>query len=175
VRDVRARDPAALEPWLERLRAIPRYLAAIDRRRGRLLSEHDLDDLAQDAALRIWRKLEVFEPRATLENWIYRFCLLEYMNQLRKRSRAPRHIAPGDDLSLPELEEPPALDELAHGLDQLPESEAYVVELRHFDELSFQAIGERLGISDNTAKTRYYRALSRLRAKLCSAVPEEWR
>jgi RNA polymerase sigma-70 factor (ECF subfamily) len=158
---------------IERLSVIPRFLEAINRRHGKGLSEADLDDLSQDTALRVWRKLDAFGPRATLDNWIYRFCVLEYMNRMRKASRAPRLSAAREDVPQPASEKSPAIEQLAACLDELPAVEAEVVELRHFDGLAFHEIGDRLSISVNTAKTRYYRALTRLRAKLRSAVQEE--
>ena len=165
----------ALDLLVDRLRVIPRFLEAINRRHGKGFSEADLDDLSQDTALRVWRKLDELGSLSTLDNWIYRFCVLEYMNRMRKASRAPRLSAARDDVPEPSTEKSPAVEELAACLDELPQAEAEVVELRHFDGLGFQEIGARLSISANTAKTRYYRALTRLRFKLRSAVPEGWR
>jgi RNA polymerase sigma factor (sigma-70 family) len=41
-----------------------------------------------------------------------------------------------------------------------------IVRLKHFEELTFEEIGQRLLLSPNTAKTHYYRALVRLREAL---------
>jgi len=177
VERVLAREPAAIEALADRMARIPSFLSAINSRRGSLLSRHDLDDLAQDVVIRVWNKLEHFHGRGSLDSWMYRFALLEFMNELRKKSRAPR-AAPGppqlEQLEQPDRPTPPGLDELVQHLASLPDEEAEVIEMHHFDGARFAAIGEALGIPRGTAKTRYYRGLTRLREKLERSVPEEW-
>jgi DNA-directed RNA polymerase specialized sigma24 family protein len=38
--------------------------------------------------------------------------------------------------------------------------------MKHFEQLTFDRIAELIGCSPNTAKTRYYRALEKLRQDL---------
>ena len=70
------------------------------------------------------------------------------------------------------MAEPPeelsGLDALAvqAAVDRLPAEEAAVVEGRLSDGLTFAQFASREGTSSNTAKTRYYRALERLRGWL---------
>ena len=54
------------------------------------------------------------------------------------------------------------------GLSMLSPGESEVIRLKHFAQMTFEEIAERLGISANTAKTRYYRGLERLRGWLDS-------
>jgi len=52
------------------------------------------------------------------------------------------------------------------------------VRLKKLEDLTFEAIGELRSISANTAKTRYYRGILKLRERLGSPagrVPEEKR
>ena len=51
-------------------------------------------------------------------------------------------------------------------IERIDPRDAEVIQLKHFRHLSFDEIGETLGISPNTAKSRYYRALVRLREML---------
>ena len=48
----------------------------------------------------------------------------------------------------------------------LGEPTSTVVNLKHFEELTFDEIGDQLDLSPNTAKTYYYRGLEKLRDKL---------
>ncbi|MCP3919576.1 MAG: RNA polymerase sigma factor [bacterium] len=167
-------DGSAARSLEERLLGVPRFLALINRRHGTALRDHDLEDLAQDTLIRIWKKLDTFEGRGTLETWMFRFSLLEYLNRLRRKGRDP--VLPPAD---PPGREPDAApggvehDDLLRCLEEIPPAESEVIELRHFEGLSFQDIGERIGVPTNTARTRYYRGLKRLKGKLTRAEAEE--
>lgn len=159
--------PRDLDELVERLRCIPRVLAARNRRMGNRLSPEDVADLAQDTFGTVWKKLDTFRGEAPLEAWIHPFCVLTLMNFVRRQAyrdtdelfdvhaaRAERGVERLDD-------------ELVHdALDRVPADEARILRLKHFEDLSFPQIGERLGISPNTAKTRHYRGLDRLRRLL---------
>ena len=174
VERVLAGNSAAIEKFADRMARVPAFLGAINRRRGSRLSNHDLDDLSQDVVIKVWNKLEAFHGRGSLDNWIYRFALLEFMNRVRKKSRAPRISQVPNEIAQPIQPPMPGLEELLHQLALIPEQEAQVIERHHFDGANFATIGEALGIPRSTAKTRYYRGLMRLREKLKVAVPKEW-
>ncbi len=149
---------------------LPRIVRALDARLGSRLQEHDLLDVAQDALVLAWQKLADYGGEARLESWLYGIARLELLNALRRRAR--RHargadvteIDPAGPGSAPGL----SLDYevLQRALATLDPAEASVVRLKHFEELTFDEIGARLGTSPNTAKTRYYRGLARLEERL---------
>lgn len=158
----------AIVEFVERMGCVPRMLAARNARLGNPLHPQDLPDLVQDTLVVVWRKLPEFEGRSSLETWIYRICCLELMNAVR-RSRRPVHQAAGADEVIDATPDPRATaiprDDDSHlhaAIDELHLDESEVIRMKHFQELTFAAIGERLGISVNTAKTRYYRGLRRL-------------
>ena len=69
----------------------------------------------------------------------------------------------------PERELDPLDSALVHAaLARLSEAERGVIRLKQFEELTFDAIATRLGLSVNTAKTRYYRGLAHLRDLLAT-------
>ena len=136
----------------------------------------DLADAVQDTLTSIWRKLGEFEGRAALETWVYRFCFLELMNGVRRRRRRPEpmhedeSVAERDDRRVPGPGETEADRELIHRvLDRLGPPAADVIRMKHFEELTFDEIGEQLDVSPNTAKTQYYRGMLRLREYLDAA------
>ena len=57
-------------------------------------------------------------------------------------------------------------NELAEALGELPEEQRAVVHLKLWEGLTFEAIGEALGISFNTAASRYRYGLDKLRERL---------
>lgn len=169
------KDPSALADLAERLKCVPRILSYQNVRCGKRFNDHDLADLSQATVLLVLRKLPTYEGRGPLEAWVYRLCCLEFMNELRRHQRLPR---PDEEIGrkaeeagrVGDMVDPFRFEELHRALDGLNEEESAFVELKHFDGLTFLEIGRTLGIPANTAKTRYYRAIGRLRALL--GVPD---
>lgn len=151
-----------------RLDCVPRILAVQNRRIGSPLGREDLKDLAQECLIVIWRKLGGFDPESLFESWVYRICLLELMNHVRKQRRRRRLVGE----LVEEVRErtsfgalPPAerYEVLYLALDVLDGEEAAVIRMRHFEERTFEEVGDRLHIPIGTAKTRYYRGLTKMK------------
>src|SRR5262249_7628794 len=78
---------AAVDGLLARLRNVPRILAALNVRLGWPLQADEIADLSQDAVVLIWRKLDTFNGRSSLETWFYSIARNEFMNALRSKQR----------------------------------------------------------------------------------------
>ena len=143
-------------------------------RLGHLLSEHDRRDLAQAVTLAIWKKLDQYRGEAKLETWAYRFCFLEIRWFLRKTTQASLITEDVEAIQEPaskeERADPLEQEEVYRALAELDSEVAEVVSLKHFEGLVFTEIADRLGLSPNTAKTRYYRGISKLRTRLSSLI-----
>jgi len=142
-------------------------LSAMGRRSGGLVSAAEQEEVSQEVFSRVWGHLDRYEGRATLESWVFRYCSLTLMDARRGRwkndsegleeriqAREPGELLAGDALLVQQA------------LAALEDSVSDVIELKHFEGLSFEALAERLGISSNTAKSRYYRGLADLRRHL---------
>jgi len=182
VADVRAAEDSAILEFTDRLRCVPRILAAENRRRGRPLDEHDLADLVQDSVIVVLDKLDDYVGTAPLEGWIARICRLEFMNGLRRKWRRRARSAGSVEDFAEQLPAPPAgdvgdRDAVHFALAQLADSDADLVRLKHFVGLTFPEIARRLSLSPNTCKTRYYRALTQLelilRREACGVEEQE--
>ena len=171
IRDCLAGRESSVATLCARLKCLPAIVAALNRRMGRPLGESDLEDVAQEAVLQIWAKLNQYEGRARLESWAYRFCFLILMNHLRRKKRsvslAAVHVTnssqPGDDPAGTELIE---FDRIRGALEVLGSPDADVIRLKFFHELSFREIGEVLHVSATSAKTYFHRGMDALRRRL---------
>ncbi|MBK8976351.1 MAG: sigma-70 family RNA polymerase sigma factor [Planctomycetes bacterium] len=176
----RAGSSEAVEILARRMLCIPRILDSIARRSGPPLDDELRTEAAQEVATRVWAGLDRYEGRASLETWIYRYCALTLLDLRRERQRRARRELPAD---AGEVER--AVDPRPEGLRaqdaatlhaavaRLAPEEAAVVEAHCFDGLTFEQVGARLGCSPNTAKTRYYRAVERLRRWLRSGFGDD--
>lgn len=176
VRDSLRGQKRAVETLVERMRCIPRILAAKNRRLAQPLAPAELEDLVQETLTAVWRKLPAYDGRARLETWAYSFCLLELLHTLRAKSRRPAHLA--DEHLLPAEARPPVDrgggvdDERVHAsLARLDPADADVLRLKLFEDCTFREVGQRLELPVNTVKTRYYRALAKMRGRLSRKQP----
>jgi RNA polymerase sigma-70 factor (ECF subfamily) len=148
---------------------VRRFLAARNAALGRPLAPDELEDTVQSTLLALWTKLGTFAGTGSLEAWAYRFSYLELLSRLQTQRRRPRSI---EELGgVPELERLPGRDPFEHerlhlALERLDARAAEVLRLRNLDDLSFEEIAARERSPVNTVKTRYYRALERLRGLL---------
>lgn len=171
VRQALAREPDALGRFVARMRCVARILSTRNARAGGALRPEELEDVAQDTLTAIWNKLPNFDGSARLETWVWRFCELEFLRRLRSRDRGRLVLEASLEGTANEPLAPQARSqledqELLQGLERLDEELSIVLHLKHYEDLTFEAIGARLGVPVNTAKTRYYRGLQKLRSAL---------
>ena len=163
-----AGDPAAVDALLRRVRCVRRFITAKNRQLGGRLRPDEIDDAVQETLFALWRKLPEFKGLGSFEAWVYRFSYLELLSRFRKHSRNPQ---PVEEVDVPDEEAPEPSQALEYEhlyvmLDKLGPPASDIIRLKHLEDLSFDEIGERMGTSPNTAKTRYYRGMRRLREML---------
>jgi RNA polymerase sigma-70 factor, ECF subfamily len=57
----------------------------------------DAEDVTQDALLRAWRALARFEPRASLQTWLFRIATNACLDEIERRPRRPEPVDPFPD------------------------------------------------------------------------------
>lgn len=142
-------------------------------------SNSDVDDIAQQVFVRVWKSAKRYVPRAKFTTWLLKITRNLVFNELRRRSRHAhlplqveseekerpirdeRTTAP--DASLLEQELQRAIET---AIAQLPETQRMAVVLRRYDELSYEEIAEVLGQSVPAVKSLLFRARTELRTRL---------
>jgi RNA polymerase sigma-70 factor (ECF subfamily) len=130
-------------------------------------------DLAGDLTSQTFSKALVALPKyksqgVGLGAWLMRIALNQINMHFRKAKRdaeVPLTLDVADRL-LEEVSSPvddARRQRLIDGLNQLQEHEVALIELRYFEQRRFAEIGEILGISEDNAKVRTYRALGALK------------
>ena len=171
---VQAGDADAFE---ELVRTYERPIFAVLRRM--LGPAAPVEDLAQEAFLRVWRARDRFEPRGKLLTWLYRITWNLAANHVRTQKRKPLRALPQDpdggvlepeDLSEHRPDTLPASGDWAElvewGLSELPENQRAALVFQHYDGLELAAIGDILEISPKATKSLLHRARENLRALL---------
>ena len=151
---------------------VARYERPVFNLAYRMLGDReDARDVAQSAFLKVLENLDRFDERFRFFSWLYRIAMNEALDLIGRRGRQTEltdvHAADDDllrDATIADLgaRVRGALVELT------PEHRAVVV-LRHYQELSYEEIGQVLALPDATVKSRLYEARERLRTRLGDA------
>ena len=164
-------EPGAVEQLSRRLACVPAFVRVYNRRVGDPVPVHDLGDVTQNVLAALWAKLERFTGQASLESWAFGFSVREVRKAIDARRRSAG-VALSDDGELerktaaPKLPGGGELETVEIEIGDLGHPAADIVRHKHFDELSFPEISDRLDLPLGTVKTHYYRAMARLRVRL---------
>ena len=161
-----ADDPAAVELiWDRYARALLAYLQSV------LCSRTDAEEALQEVFVRLVRKRRHLVKARNLRAYLFQIARHEAATCAKKRRRQPvdaapwlvaaEGIAPDQDLA----------DDLAKALAALPDEQRTVIILKVYQGQTFQEISETLGISQNTAASRYRYGMEKLRTLLRSWQP----
>ena len=128
-------------------------------------------DIAQDAFLRAFRRLDDFRPERPFARWLFVIARNASLDTIRRRRRAVALAAESDDRVFELGPEDVALrnDEAARihvALEALPAKYRNVLELYYLSGLRYREIALALEIPIGTVKTYISRAKARLRIEL---------
>jgi RNA polymerase sigma-70 factor (ECF subfamily) len=135
-------------------------------------SESDTRDLLQEVFVRLARHPGLLQGAAHPRSFLFRLAHNLSIDWARRRaSRERRHeqySAEGDELLVksPDPDREEFGRALGLALGELPTEQRAVVHLKLWEGMTFDAIGEALEISVNTAASRYRYGLDKLRERL---------
>jgi RNA polymerase sigma-70 factor (ECF subfamily) len=137
------------------------------------------EDLAQETFIKAYRNLAAFDTTRRLSSWLFRIAHNTALDSLRRARRSTVPIDGGAggvhsayDSPAPEAPDPIEQKALGHALEtalaQLRTDHRAAVTLRYDEGLSFEEIGQVMGIPEPTARSHVHRARKEL-ARLLSA------
>ena len=157
---------------------VKRYESRVFNQSLRLMGNpSDAMDLLQEVFLGVYRNLHRFRGDAKFSSWLFRIAHNKAIDlSRRKRLLAgtplnaeggadPLEILPADRQREPEISlmHSELNQRIVERLSQLPLAQRLVVELKVFQSMTFEEIAYMQDISENTAKTRFYAALKKLK------------
>lgn len=146
-------------------------------------SQADAEDIAQETFLRAWRHFPELEHSPAAPGWlrtVARNLSLNHLSRYRARWRFFSELAPSTDDDRPDFaanltadpdsqaptEESDRRQLLEAALNRLPAAQRVPLVLYHFEQLSYEEIAQRLGISLGKLKTDIHRGRETLRRRL---------
>ncbi|MBW1880243.1 MAG: sigma-70 family RNA polymerase sigma factor [Deltaproteobacteria bacterium] len=156
-----------------------------------MADEHIAEEVAQDVFVALFKALARFRGDAKLSTWIYRVVINHCKNRrlYHKRRHRDRHdplegtrddedgpgrqlasSGPGSDAGLHRSEAEVLVRE---ALEQLDEQQRHIIVLRDIEDLSYEEIGELMGVPRGTVKSRLHRARAHLARVLSRRIHKE--
>lgn len=159
---------------------VERHQALVAGTVGRMLgSNADVEDVAQQVFVRVWKSAKRYEPRAKFTTWLLKITRNLVFNEMRRRKRhalTPLQMeTDGEEMQLKDergqtpdasLLEGELQRAIESAIGELPETQRMAVVLRRYDELSYEDIANVLDQSVPAVKSLLFRARTELRERL---------
>lgn len=124
-------------------------------------------DVVQGAFVKLWKQAPRWEPRATLDTWMWTVTLRDCLSVRRRIARTFDHALTDETRSAEDVvADRQARERLRTLVGNLSPRERAIVTLHLDEERSPQQIAELVGMSDGACRTALSRALSRIRERM---------
>ena len=141
----------------------------------------EAEEIVQTVFLKLWEKRENLKITISLKAYLYKAVYHGSINHLKhekvRMKHSEQHLytsrqdAPVESMAFREERDEQLSHRLKHALNQLPEKCRLVFYLSRFEELKYQEIANRLGISVKTVEAHMGKALKTLRMQLAEFMP----
>jgi RNA polymerase sigma-70 factor (ECF subfamily) len=137
--------------------------------RRMVINHEDADDVVQNVFIKAWNGLDNFREDAKLSTWLYRIAVnesLSFMEQKKKRE-AVSFDEVSDTLenkihAEKGFDESKAVWKLQLAVQQLPEKQRIVFNMRYFEEMPYEEMSQILDTSVGALKASYHHAVKKI-------------
>ena len=137
-------------------------------------NHHDSDDLVQNVFIKVFRSLHKFKGNSKLYTWIYRIATNETISFLNSNKRKfHKNALAKDDTEFREdienrlvaeedVSEQEIQQKLRTAIQQLPEKQRAVFNLRYYDEMKYEDMSDIMNTSVGSLKASYHHAAKKI-------------
>jgi len=135
-----------------------------------VVHHEDTNDILQNVFIKVWNGLENFREDAQLYTWLYRIATNESLTYIEQQKRK-------SSLSIDNNDENPIANRLKADKDfdaakaewklqlaiqELPEKQRLVFNLRYYDEMPYEEMSRVLETSEGALKASYHHAVKKI-------------
>ncbi len=127
-------------------------------------------DIASQVFVKALKNLHTYEYRGVpFGSWLYRIAKSELYQQFREKQNSKLvrmegiQVATVDEYFYEIAEKEQNKATLLLALNTLKPDQLQLIEMRFFEQMSFKEIGDALGLTENNAKVKTFRAVEKLR------------
>ncbi|MEJ7626584.1 MAG: sigma-70 family RNA polymerase sigma factor [Ferruginibacter sp.] len=151
-------------------RIIKKYQEKIYWHIRRMVVEHeDANDVMQNMFIKVWKNLENFREDSQLYTWLYRIATNESLTFLeQQKKRASTSLSDENSHLASKLQADKHFDgnklewKLQLAIQQLPEKQRAVFNLRYYDEMPYAEMSRVLDTSEGALKASYHHAVKKV-------------
>ncbi len=162
------REPATREAAFARI--VKKYQERVYWHIRRMVVDHeDANDVVQNTFIKAWKGLDNFREDAQLFTWLYRIATnesLTFLDQQKRKGALPLDEKTESDLGN-RLKAEQHYDaskiewKLQLAIQQLPEKQRLVFNMRYFDEMPYEEMSRVLETSEGALKASYHHAVKK--------------
>lgn len=137
--------------------------------RRMVIGHEDANDVLQNVFIRVWNGLENFREDSQLYTWLYRIATnetLTYLEQQKKRtsvSLSDVESGLSNKIKADKYFDSNKLEwKLQLAIQQLPEKQRIVFQLRYYDEMPYEEMSKVLETSEGALKASYHHAVKKI-------------
>ena len=146
-----------------------------------LNSEADAEEAAQDVFVKAFRSIGSFQARSKFSTWLYRIAYNNCISVIRKKVKMidlVDEVPEGevDEMEMNGLESLSARERsryLKIAIDSLAETDAVVVTLFYYDELSLEEIAQVTGLTSSNIRIKLHRSRKLMYRVICENLKSE--
>jgi len=135
-----------------------------------VVNHDDANDVLQNMFIKVWKGLDNFREDSQLYTWLYRIATnecLTFLEQEKKRSVVSLEDEMDNGLSNKvkadsEFDANKLEWRLQVAIQQLPEKQRVVFNLRYYDEMPYQEMSKVLDTSEGALKASYHHAAKKI-------------
>lgn len=137
-----------------------------------VVSHEDAEDILQETFINVYRFADSFKGESRIFTWLYRIATNECTKHFRKNKNWLKNAELITDQMIGSISGSDSdnseamLVKFQQAILKLPEKQRMVFNLRYYDELSYEEIGQILDSSVNTLKTNYHYASEKIKQYL---------
>jgi RNA polymerase sigma factor (sigma-70 family) len=137
--------------------------------RRMVIDHEDANDVLQNMFIKVWKGLDNFREDSQLYTWLYRIATnecLTFLDQRKKRSSTSlsdeqngliNKVRASEHFDANKLEW-----KLQIAIQELPEKQRAVFNLRYYDEMPYQEMSRMLETSEGALKASYHHAVKKI-------------
>lgn len=137
--------------------------------RRMVVNHDDANDVLQNMFVKVWKSLDQFREDSQLYTWLYRIATNESLTFLEKqKKRMAASLSDPENYLYESVKADTHFDanklewKLQLAIQQLPEKQKLVFNLRYYDEMPYEKMSEVLETSEGALKASYHHAVKKI-------------
>lgn len=153
---------------------VSQYSEMLYRQIRRIVLFHDdANDVLQNTFMKAWQAVPMFEGRSKISSWLYRIAINEALDFRRRRREelsledSNTEMGMAAKLMADTYFEGDRAEAMLHqAIDELPDVQRTVFQLRYFEEMKFSEISAITGTTEGALKASYHIAVKKIQTIL---------